>query len=82
MTTVYVLHHVMREFEADEDAKLIGVYSSEGDVRAAIDRVGAHPGFRDNPSGFQFEPYELNKDHWTEGFVTVVTNADLDGSAG
>ena len=75
MTSVYVLHHVVREFEDNEDAKLIGVYVTEDDARQAIERLVDQPGFRDHPGGFQFESYELNKDHWTEGFVTVVTNA-------
>jgi hypothetical protein len=65
----------MREFEDDEDAKLIGVYSTEVAVRDAITRVGTQPGFCENPEVFQFTPYELDKDHWTEGFVTVMTNA-------
>ena len=76
MTTVYVLHHVMREFEGDEDAKLIGVYSTEEEAREAIARLSARPGFRENPEGFSIDPYELDKDHWTEGFVTVVTDVE------
>ena len=76
MTTVYVLQHVVREFEDDEDVKMIGVYSSESDARQAIARLADQPGFRDHPGGFQIDPYELNKDHWTEGFVTVVTDAE------
>ena len=76
MTKVYVLHHVMREFEDDEDAKLIGIYSTEDAARQTIARLGSHPGFRENPDGFQCEPYELDKDHWTDGFVTVVTDAE------
>ena len=75
MNKVYVLHHVMREFADDEDVKLIVVYSSEDGAREAIARLSAQPGFRENPAGFQVEPYELDKDHWTEGFVTVVTDA-------
>ena len=75
MTTVYILHHVMREFEDDEDVKLIGVYSSDENAQSAIKRVGEQPGFSENLSGFQISHYELNKDQWREGFVTVVTNA-------
>ena len=75
MTTVYVLHHVVREFEDDEDAKLIGVYSTEDEARAAIARLANQPGFSEHPAGFQIDPYPLDKDHWAEGFVTIVERA-------
>jgi hypothetical protein len=75
MTTVYVLHHVVREFEDDEDAKLIGVYSTEDEARSAIARLADQPGFSDYPDGFQIDAYPVNKDHWIEGFVTMVTGA-------
>ena len=71
MTSVYVLHHVVREFEDDEDAKLIGIYSSEDEARKAVVRLADQPDFRGSADGFQFEPYESNKDHWTEGFVNA-----------
>jgi hypothetical protein len=70
MSIVYVLHHVVREFENDEDAKLIGVYSTEIEARSAIERLTDQPGFSEHPNGFQIDPYPLNKDHWSEGFVT------------
>jgi hypothetical protein len=70
-TVVYVLHHVSREDQDDEDVKLIGVYSSEENAKAAIDRLGAAPGFRDCPEGFHVDRFEVDEDHWTEGFVTV-----------
>jgi hypothetical protein len=75
MTIAYVLHHVVREFEDDEDAKLIGVYLTEDEARAAIARLADQPGFREHPAGFQINPYPVNKDHWAEGFLTVVTDA-------
>jgi hypothetical protein len=72
MERVFILHHVS-EFEGEEDAKLIGVYSSRPRAEAAVDRLKGMPGFREQPDGFQIEPYELDKDHWLEGFVTFVT---------
>ncbi len=47
--------------------KLIGVYATEKDADAARDRVKNAPGFIDKPEGF----FEIGKDHWTEGYVTV-----------
>ena len=47
---------------------LIGVYSSDAEARAAIERVKNQPGFAEFPEGFQICPYQLDRDHWTEGF--------------
>jgi len=69
--SVYLLWHVHRDNKDADDAKLIGVYRTHADAEAAIRRVGKQPGFCDHPAGMQIEPYELNKDHWIEGFVTV-----------
>ncbi len=66
MRSVFILWHANPE---TEDALLIGVYASEADVHAAIDRVKNAPGFVSSPEGFQFDEYEIGKDHWTEGFV-------------
>ena len=68
MNRVYPMWHVRRDDEYGDDAKFIGVYSSEEEAGRAIDRLKDQPGFRDHPAGFQFEPYEIDNDHWTEGF--------------
>jgi len=73
MTTVFVLQHVhiVRDGEdEDEDIKLIGVYATELDARAAITRLSTLPGFRDHVDGFHITAQELNKDEWTEGFIS------------
>ena len=68
MTTVFPLWHVRKDDEYGDDAKFIGVYSTEAEAAAAIARVRAQPGFRDYPAGFHIDAYQLDKDHWTEGF--------------
>jgi hypothetical protein len=50
---------------------LIGVYRTEADAKAAIERLRMKPGFADLPHGFQICPDRLNRDGWTEGFVSV-----------
>ena len=66
---VHLLWFVKEMPEGQEDIELlIGVYSSEGEARAAIDRLKDKRGFADFWQGFQICPYELNHDHWTEGF--------------
>lgn len=59
-----------------DDAKLIGTYRTEADARGAIERLRDQPGFRHFPDSFRIDKYELNKDHWKEGFVTAVNQPD------
>jgi hypothetical protein len=81
MKTVFVLHHLHILPTGEEDTKLIGTYRSLETAHAAIDRLKTQPGFCDHPrlidpliddeeSGFYLDEYELDKDHWAEGFVT------------
>ena len=71
MNSVFILHHVREDDEYAEDAKLIGVYRTRAAADAAIARLSSQPGFCDYPAGFTAEEYELDKDHWCEGFVRV-----------
>lgn len=70
MDSVFVLWHI-HDVEGADDEKLIGVYRTEEDAKAAIARLRGKPGFRENPDGFSYDRYELNRDHWTEGFAQV-----------
>lgn len=67
---VYVLQHVHTSSSGKEDVKLIGIYETEDDARAAVARLSQQPGFRAHPHGFHIDRYELNKDHWVEGFIS------------
>ena len=64
MKSVHLLWHVH-----DDDEKLIGVYATNADAVAAKERLKQKPGFLNTPEGFQIEEYQLNQDHWTEGYV-------------
>jgi hypothetical protein len=66
---VQLLWFVQEREDGDDTELLIGVYQTEQDANDAIARLHGQPGFVDFPQGFKAEPYELNKDHWTEGFV-------------
>jgi hypothetical protein len=82
VNTVYLLWHAheFKDRQDDEklidDEKFIGAYRTEEDAVAAIDRLRNKPGFRHFPEGFQISKCELNKDNWTEGFVTAVNQPD------
>lgn len=61
--------HALGKGETDD--KLIGVYSSETEAEAAKSRKLQYEGFRDVPDGFLIGQYDLNRDYWPEGYITV-----------
>jgi hypothetical protein len=71
MNSVFVLWHVHEIADGEDDEKLIGVYRSRDDAEAAIERLRSQPGFAEYSNGFTIAEYEIGKDHWAEGFVTV-----------
>ncbi len=68
--TVYLLWFISHEPEERDDGLLIGVYDSELEAQKAIERLRGKLGFSSLPEGFQIHSQRLNKDSWTEGFVT------------
>ncbi len=66
---VYVLHHVNER----NDAKTIGFYTSRPDAEKAIARLKHLPGFRDYIDYFRIDEFEINKDYWPEGYVTLYS---------
>ncbi|HUE74216.1 MAG TPA: hypothetical protein VMP01_25270 [Pirellulaceae bacterium] len=68
---VFLLWHTHEMPNGEEDSKLIGVYSSEEMAHEAKKRSLRQPGFRDLPDGFLVDSYEVDRDNWTEGFITV-----------
>ena len=45
------------------------MYSSEPEAKAAIELLKNQKGFGEFQEGFHIYPYELNEDHWTNGFM-------------
>ena len=70
-SSAYVLQHVRITADGTEEVKFIGVYSSRHAAEAAVARLSRQAGFAETPAGFHIDAYELNKDHWTEGYGTV-----------
>jgi hypothetical protein len=68
---VFLLWHV-HELPTGEEVKMIGVYATTADAEAARQRVCGEPGFRDAPEGFEVSRYEVGRNHWTEGYVTMM----------
>lgn len=73
MKKVWLVWHVDDDAPTDEEEheKLIGVYSSERSARDAINRLRDKPGFCDYPERWKIDDWELDRDEWLEGFVTV-----------
>jgi hypothetical protein len=67
--SVFLLWYVRSAITENETEILIGAYTSDQQANSAIERLKDKPGFVDHMAGFQIQQYELNKDHWTEGFV-------------
>jgi hypothetical protein len=73
MNAVFLLWHSRAIGDGATDDKLIGVYSSEAEAGAAKARKLQYEGFRDEPDGFLIEKYELNRDYWSESYITKTT---------
>ncbi len=72
MNKVYLLMHVHVISEEDsEDMKIIGIYSTKTLAEEAVERKKLFEGFRDFPNEFEIAGYELDRDYWSEGFITV-----------
>jgi hypothetical protein len=71
MASVYVLQHVHSLEDGVEDVKLIGVYSSREKAQAAVAHLVREPGFSEAPDGFHIDEYQVDRDQWVEGYVTV-----------
>lgn len=69
MSKVYLLWHSY-ELEGSEEDKLIGVYSTRERAEQAVERKLQYPGFRDHPEGFLIANFTIDKDQWSEGFMT------------
>lgn len=72
---VYLLQHSY-EYEIYEDikveeTKIIGIYSSEMKAKEAMALFLTKQGFNRFPKDcFYIDEYQLDQDHWVEGFIT------------
>jgi hypothetical protein len=72
MDTVFVLWHSHHTRRGETEDKLIGIYTSEAEAEAAKICKLRFEGFRDTPDGFLIEECELNRDQWSEGYVSMA----------
>lgn len=62
----YLLDRVSDIYET----KILGIYSSEQVATDAISRYRKLDGFKLHPDDFYIDKYEVDKDGWTEGFIS------------
>ena len=72
--TVFVVIH---ENPETDDFKIIGIYSSHEGAEAGIERARKLPGFSALPKCFSINEYELNRDQWRQGFVTMPNRSHV-----
>ncbi len=70
MKKVFLLTHVHKLPNSEEDLKFIGVYATLNDAEAAVERAKKRAGFADCINGFFIESHNIGEDQWLEGFVT------------
>ena len=69
MKQVFILWHHYPHHPDDHNAKLLGVYSSREIAEERRDKKYKHlPGFSRGEGEFTIDPYELDQDHWNDGF--------------
>ncbi len=76
MLSVFVVQHSHSSAHDVEDVKLIGVYSSQAQAETAVTRLGRFPGFSVAPDGFTIDEYQIDQDHWIEGYRSLDSQLD------
>ena len=71
MNSVFLLIHSY-ESEGYDEIKTIGIYSSQKKAENVVEEYKNILGFKDYPLDcFYIAEYEIDKNHWEEGFVKV-----------
>lgn len=81
MTSVYLLFHMGHEpaeGEDEDEAMLLGVFSSEQAALAWQRDALQLPGFRDWPERFEIAEYVVDQRKWPDGFETVRWTPEVD----
>lgn len=70
MNSVFLLLHSYELPDDADEIKIIGVYSTKENAKAAVRRLQPQPGFCDHPDKFVIDEYDLDQDNWVEGFFS------------
>jgi hypothetical protein len=66
--SIYLLSHDYETPTSLDNGILLGIYHSEADARKSKEELATQPGFDQFPNGFHIDRYQINEDHWTDGF--------------
>lgn len=75
-----MLWHVHAFEDGSKDDLLIGVFRSEQQANAVLERLREKRGFADQPKAFSISMYELDKVYWPEGYFVDPPNDTSDSS--
>jgi hypothetical protein len=70
MTTLYLLNHLNKRADSDEEKILIGVYGSLEAAQRAVTELTARPELHDQTRRFWLDTYELDETNWTTAIET------------
>jgi hypothetical protein len=69
---VFTLDHVYETPDGVDEVKRIGIYTSIAEAELAMERLKDQQGFVDRPNDFQINEVKLDRDGWTEGFISAA----------
>jgi len=67
----YLLQHSYEDDDGCEETKIIGIFSTEEKAKEVAQVYRTIEGFSRYPDCFFIDAYELDKQFWTEGFITI-----------
>lgn len=70
MTTLYLLHHLNKRADSDEEKILVGVYGTLETAQRAVSELSARPELHGRKSLFWLDTYELDETNWTTAIET------------
>lgn len=70
MTTLYLLHHLNKRADSDEEKILIGVYGSLDTAQRAVTDLSARPELSGQGNRFWLDTYQLDETNWTTAIET------------
>jgi hypothetical protein len=70
MTTLYLLHHLNKRADSDEEKILVGVYGSLEAAQQAVTTLATRPELQEQKNRFWLDTYELDETNWTTAIET------------
>lgn len=70
MTTLYLLHHLNKRADSDEEKILVGVYGTLDAAQRAVTDLQGRPELDGKKNMFWLDTYELDETTWTAAIET------------